>query len=347
VVPRAGLDYPDSYGEFRSWFGDDGSCLDYLDWLRWPSGFACPHCGATQGWRTRDGRWSCGGCARRVSATAGTIFHRTRTPLTVWFAAAWEMTSRKNGVSALAVQRLLGLGSYQTAWAMLHRLRSAMVRPGRERLAGAVEIDETFFGGEEPGLSGGRARGKKVLVGVAVEVKEPRGFGRCRLAPLADASATSLHPFVTAHVEPGTRVITDGWPSYHGIEGLGYVHEARSQRAARARGEDPSALLPAVHRVASLAKRWLLGTHQGAVESDHLLAYLNEFTFRFNRRAARAPGLLFYRLLEQAVAVGPITYRELVAHPRPDWVRDRVPGQRSWPATLDIRPAARPWRRMD
>ena len=174
---------------------------------------------------------------------------------------------------------------------MLHRLRSVLVRPGRELLAGTVEVDETYIGGEEPGLRGGRARGKKSLVGIAVEVKEPRGIGRCRMAILPDASAAALHPFVTGHVQPGARVITDAWMGYHGLAGLGYVHERRSQRAARARGQDPGELLPAVHRVASLAKRWLLSTHQGSVDVAHLQSYLDEFVFRFNRRRSRSRGL--------------------------------------------------------
>jgi len=160
------------------------------------------------------------------------------------------------------LQRALEIGSYQTAWAMLHRLRSVLVRPGRDRLAGTVEADETYIGGEEPGLRGGRARGKKVLTGIAVEVRAPRGLGRCRMAPLADASAASLHALVADHVEPGATVVTDGWQGYRGLDRLGYVHDRRSQRATRARGDDPGELLPAVHRVASLAKRWLLGTHQ-------------------------------------------------------------------------------------
>jgi hypothetical protein len=167
--------------------------------------------------------------------------------------------SQKDGVSALSLQRSLEIGSYPTAWAMLHRLRSVLVRPGRDRLTGTVEVDETYIGGEEPGLRGGRAKGKKSLVGVAVELRQPRGYGRCRMGILRDGSAASLHPFVTEHVEPGATVITDAWKGYSGISKLGYIHEPRSQRAARARGDDPGELLPGVHRVASLAKRWLLG----------------------------------------------------------------------------------------
>ena len=215
--PRAGVHYPGSVGEFQAWFGTDADCLDYLEWLRWPAGFVCPRCGHAGGWRMGDGRWRCAACDARTSATAGTIFDRTRTPLTVWLTVCWMFASAKDGVSALSVQRTLEIGSYQTAWAMLHRLRSVLVRPGRDRLAGAVEVDETYIGGEEPGLAGGRAKGKKVLTGVAVEVHQPRGLGRCRMAPLVDGSAASLHAFVTDHVEPGAAVITDGWAGYRGL----------------------------------------------------------------------------------------------------------------------------------
>lgn len=159
----------------------------------------------------------CAACGDRTSVTAGTIFDRTRTPLTVWFTACWLFATGKDGISALSLQRTLEVGSYQTAWAMLHRFRSVLVRPGRERLGGVVEVDETYIGGIESGLSGGRARGKKVLTGIAVEVHDPRGFGRCRMRPLADASAASLHAFVTDHVETPTKIITDGWQGYSGL----------------------------------------------------------------------------------------------------------------------------------
>lgn len=187
--------------------------------------------------------------------TAGTLFDRRRTPLTVWFEACWLFASGKDGMSALSLKRTLEIGSYATAWAMLHRLRSVLVRPGRDRLTGTVEVDETYIGGEEPGLRGGRAKGKKVLVGIAVEVTERCGFGRCRMQILPDASAATLHPFLTAHIEPGARVITDGWSGNRGIQALSYRHEPRSQRAARRRAEDLDGLLPGVHRIASLVKR--------------------------------------------------------------------------------------------
>jgi len=216
----AGIDYPNSTGELLAWFATDADCLE---WLRWPDGFVCQGCAALGGWRL--GRFWCTACGRRTSVTAGTIFDRTRTPLTVWFMACWLFATQKDGVSAQSLQRALDISSYQTAWAMLHRLRSVLVRPGRERLTGAVEVDETFIGGEEPGLRGGRARGKRSLVGIAVEVAEPKGLGRCRMAILTDASAASLHPFVTAHVESGAKVITDAWQGYSGINELVYTRD--------------------------------------------------------------------------------------------------------------------------
>src|SRR6266699_779993 len=344
---RGGRQYPRSVGEFQAWFRTDGDCLDYLEWLRWPGGFTCPSCGYAGGWRLGDGRYECAGCHGRTSVTAGTIFDRTRTPLTVWFTACWLFATQKDGISALSLQRALEIGSYQTAWAMLGRLRSVLVRPGRDRLAGTVEVDETYIGGEEPGLSGGRARGKKVLTGIAVEVKEPKGIGRCRMALLADGSSASLHPFVTGCAEPGATVITDAWMGYHGLAGLGYVHQRRSQRAARARGEDPGKLLPAVHRVASLARRWLLSTHQGSVDEAHLQSYLDEFVFRFNRRRARSRGLVFYRLLQLAAGHDPVRYRNIVAGKRPRKIPPAPPAGRGHPPSLERPSAERPWRATD
>lgn len=286
-----------------------------------------------------DGRWKCAGCGDRTSPTAGTIFDRTRTPLTVWFTACWLFASQKDGISALSLKRLLEIGSYQTAWAMLQRLRSVLVRPGRERLTGVVEVDESFFGGEEPGLRGGRQKGKKVLVGIAVERLAPTGFGRCRMAPLPDASGDSLRAFLVDNVAPGAAVVTDGWQGYRPATNGLYVH----QPIAGASSVEASKLLPGVHKVASLSKRWLLGTHQGSVDDAHLAGYLNEFVFRFNRRRSRSRGLVFYRVLELAAAHQPVRYRELIANPRPGMTRT-PPRTRGRPPTLERPPAGRPWR---
>jgi len=261
--------------------------------------------------------------------------------------ACWLFTTRKDGISALSLKRVLEIGSYQTAWAMLHRLRSVLVCPGRERLAGTVEVDETFIGGEEPGLPGGRALGKKILTVIAVELRDPKGFGRCRMAPLPDASGPTLFAFLRDHVEPGSTVVTDGWKGYEGMTKLGYVHDRRSQRAARLRGEDPNKLLPGVHRIASLTKRWLLGTHQGSVYAAHIGGYLNEFVFRFNRRTSRSRGMLFYRLLELAVAHEPVRYQDLIASRKPRTKPPVPPKTRGHPPSLERPPADRPWRHSD
>jgi len=311
-----------------------------LEWLRWPDGFVCPGCAHAGGWRLADGRYECTACASRTSPTAGTIFDRTRTPLTVWFTACWLFASQKDGISALSLKRQLEIGSYQTAWAMLHRLRSVLVRPGRDRLRGEVEVDESYFGGEEPGLAGGRAKGKKVLVGIAVERTEPKGFGRARMAPLPDASVDSLRAFLIDNVEPGARVITDGWRAYpRATDGL-YDHE----RLSGVSGEDAAKLLPGVHKVASLAKRWLLGTHQGSVDAAHLAGYMNEFVFRFNRRRSRSRGLVFYRVLELAATHDPVRYRDLIANPRSRTTPRQPPGTRGHPPSMERATGGRPWR---
>jgi transposase-like protein len=256
----------------------------------------------------RRGLWLCDQCRHQASITAGTIFQDTRLPLTLWFRAIWYVTSQKNGVSALGVQRVLGLGSYQTAWAWLHKLRRAMVRPGRDRLAGEVEVDETYWGAEEEGVIG-RLTHKKALVIVAAQV-DGVGIGRIRLRCLPDLTKASLHEFIGEVVEPGSVVKTDGLNAYRGLRG--YRHDPVVIGKCKASADD---LLPRVHQVVSLLKRWLLGTHQGAVQPEHLDYYLDEFTFRFNRRRSTSRGKLFYRLVQQAAQIGPHPYRTLV-HPQ-------------------------------
>ena len=337
--PAAGVHYPRSLGDFQAWFRTDADCLDYLEWLRWPDGFVCSACEHQGVWRLGDGRLMCPDCGVRTSATAGTIFDRTRTPLTVWFTACWLFATQKDGISALALQKALGIGSYQTAWAMLHRVRSVLVRPGRELLQGRVEVDETYIGGIEPGLSGGRAKGKKALVGIAVERVEPRGFGRCRMAWLLDASGDTLRVFLTDHVQQGATVITDGWAPYRPATKDRYTHERVVQPGTKA-----SELLPGVHRIASLVQRWLLGTHQGAVNESHLSLYLDEFVFRFNRRHSRSRGMVFYRVLELAAGHDPVRYSELILNPRRNTSHRTPPATRGRPASLDRPPANRPWR---
>jgi len=342
MKPVAGADYPGSYAALRAWFDEDRKCLDYLDWLRWPDGFICPWCGSRRGWRSPDRRWRCAGCDRRVSALAGTIFHGTRTPLTVWFSAAWHMTSSKTGISALQLQREMGLGSYQTAWTMLHRYRTVMVRPGRDRLSGDVEVDESFLGGPEPGVPGRGALGK-VLFAAAVELDE-NGFGRARLGVLENANADSLRDFLVQNVEPGSRIITDGWRSYPAATKDLYLHTGTSVVAS---GLEAHEVLPAVHRVFSLVKRWVMGTLQGSVSHEHLQAYFDEWVFRFNRRHSRSRGLLFYRLMQQAVDGDTVSYKDLRKAGRTRPAPAPPTTTRSRPPSLDLGDVELPWRQTN
>ena len=288
-------------------FASEAACRAYLARLRWPEGFRCPRCGAPGGWATKRQLMMCRGCGYQQSVTAGTIVHRSRMPLRVWFRAMWWVTNQKTGVSALGLQRLLGFRSYKTAWAWLQKLRRAMVRPGRDRLSGRVEVDETYLGGREKGMDGRQTQDKALIV-VAAQEDGP-GIGRIRLQRVPNASAESLLPFVEASVEPGSVVHTDGWEPYRGLQEKGYTHEATILRQQKQPASD---LLPRVHRVVSLLKRWLLGTHQGAVSHEHLDYYLDEFTFRFNRRTSRHRGKLFFRLVQQAVQTEPFPYERLI-----------------------------------
>lgn len=314
VAPQASKDYPRNWNEFLDWFASEAACLSYLERLRWPKGFVCPGCGDTeQPYRSSRARLMCRSCGRQSTVTAGTIFDKTRTALRVWLAAAWYLTNQKQGVSALGLQRVLGVGSYETAWTMLHRFRRAMVRPDRERLKGQVEVDETYLAitDREAPISpvGRKNRTRKVLVVIAVEMLQPKGFGRIRLRRIHNDSEQCVVPFVQASVEPGAQVRTDGSAAYRSLSKLGYDH----QRNVMLGSKTPAHVsMAGVHRVASLVKRWILGTHHGSVQPEHLDAYLDEFVFRFNRRTSGSRGMLFYRLLQQAVVTDPVTYEDVV-----------------------------------
>jgi len=300
-------DYPRDLTQFEARFATEEACRQYLFHLRWPDGFRCPRCGREKYWPLRGVLLQCAGCGHQASVTAGTIFQDTRSPLPSWFRAMWWVAAQKNGASALGLQRVLGLRSYEKAWTGLHKLRRAMVRPGRDRLAGTVEVDETYLGGLEEGVRG-RQTEKKALIVVAAQ-EEGRGVGRIRLRQIADASAESLIPFVQDSVEPGSVIHTDGWLGYQPLDKKGYRHAVTFLRGQE---ESPSELMPRVHLVVSLLKRWLIGTHQGAVSHKHLDYYLEEFTFRFNRRRSRSRGKLFFRLAQQAVSIEPVPYAKIV-----------------------------------
>lgn len=298
-------DYPRTLLELERQFSEESACRTYLCTLRWPEGFVCPGCQGRRSVAIRRDLWRCLECRREVSVIAGTIFQDSKLPLMVWFRAMWQITSQKNGVSALGLQRVLGLGSYKTAWSVLHKLRRAMVRPGRDRLRGVVEVDEAYWGGEEADVRG-RQTYDKALIAVAAEADHD-GIGRIRLRLIPDTHRATLHGFIAEVIEPGSTVRTDGLHAYRELQG--YLHDRQVQNR---QPEDAAHLLPRAHRVISLLKRWLLGTHQGAVSPRHLDYYLDEFTFRFNRRTSRSRGLLFYRLMQQAASTPTTSYRDLV-----------------------------------
>lgn len=298
--PVAGIDYPGTFQELLAWFPDDDACLLYLSQLRWPDGFVCPACGSERSWQTVKSRWMCADCGRQTSVTAGTIFHRIRTPLSTWFAAIWFITSQKNGVSALGLQRVLGFGSYETAWAWMHKLRRAMVRPERDKLSGVVELDEVFIGNETRGKAGGVKDNCAAMI--AVESFPRRKLGRVRIELADIARSGSLIDFAVRTIEPGSTIRTDGAINLRRLSKLGFQHEYFVGLGST---EPAHVNLPGVHMIASLLKRWLTGTLHYAVSQEHLAYYLDEYTFRFNRRKSKARGLLFYRLLQQAVQTGP------------------------------------------
>jgi transposase-like protein len=309
-------DLPRDLPSFIGRFGSDSQCRDYLFQARWPNGFRCAACGHDDAYALRTKIvYECVACRKQHSLLAGTIFEQTKTGLAKWFLAIYLVTSSKGGIAATELQRQMGFGSYQTAWTWLHKIRKAMVRPDRKPLAERVEADETYVGGAKPGRPGRGAAGKALVAG-AVETgrgkARGRRLGRLRLTVVPDASARSLEGFLAANVAKPAAVATDGWSGYRGLPGQGYDHEPINLSCSWG---GAALRMPAIHLVFSLAKRWLLGTHHGAVGKKHLPAYLDEHVFRFNRRTAKRISHGFARLIEQAVQIKPSTYRDIVSSP--------------------------------
>lgn len=301
-------DYPKTLAEFQRRFSDEDACVRYLIETRWPDGFVCPRC------RTKDARfmatrrvWQCRWCRRQTSLTAKTAMHRSKLPLTTWFLAAYLVSSLKPGISALQLSQQLGI-RYETTWILLHKLRRAMVSPDRSKLSGNVEVDETWIGGKQAGLKGGRQRAdrKALLVVIAVERRE-KALGRLRLEVIPSASGAVLEDFVTRNIEAGSTIVSDAWSGYSGLPARDYTHLPLSQAAMKRAGGEGDAV-PGVHRLISNLKTWLWGTHHG-VGADHLDHYLNEFVFRFNRRFYPMAG--FATLLGIAAEISPTTTEDI------------------------------------
>lgn len=304
---------PTSLVAFSSMFPSDKECIEYLFQIRWPNGFACPRCGFAGGYSAYARKIvECSNpkCRYQCSLTAGTVLHRTKQSIHSWFWAAYLVSTLTPSISAKQFQGQLGIASYETAFCMLHKLRSALVAPGRDRLRGEVEIDEGYVGGKEENCIGRGAIDKQIVVG-AVEIvrwndarsgKPRKRCGRIRLETIPDVSGATLRKFVVANVAKGTKIITDGWTSYSFVKKAGFKHEVLVGRA-----KDDT--MPNFHRVISNLKTWLKGTFHGRVEPKHLQAYLNEFTFRFNRRFLK--GKAFNRALGLATELTSPTYDEL------------------------------------
>jgi len=302
------MEIPEHQLGFEKMFNTEEQCLQYVIELRWPDGYECSRCKNKFYWIGSKKRIICTRCEFQTTAISGTIFEQTNKPLVLWFRAIWWMISQKNGVSASGLQKILGLGSYKTAWTWLQKLRLLTVNPDREKLIGKVEVDETFIGGKKEGKRGRGSKNKSLVV-IAVEILK-KGTGRIRLQVIPSASAKDLTQFITTHIELGSRIITDGWTGYSRVSGKGYYHQI--QRFEKKGNEEQ--MLPNAHRVASLLKRWLLGTHQNYVSPSRMQDYLEEFVFRYNRRKSNSRGLLFQRIMEQAVKHKPVKYQEIMSN---------------------------------
>jgi transposase-like protein len=294
------MEYPRDQMQFDKNFASEDNCVKYLIEVKWPLGFKCNKCNATAYWLLSRKRLKCKNCSSIVTITSNTLFDQTNKSLSLWFRAIWWMIAQKNGVSASGLQSILGIGSYKTAWVWLHKLRTLMSFPNREKLSGKVEIDETYVGGVSDGKRG-RGSENKSLVIIAVEVL-PKGTGRVRLQIIPTAEGKHLLKFIRENVETEATIITDGWTGYAQLNKKGYVH-IKQRQVGETTDEE---MLPNVHRIAALLKRWLLGTHQNYTSHERLQKYLDEFTFRYNRRKSNSRGLLFHRIIEQAMCRKPI-----------------------------------------
>jgi transposase-like protein len=302
--------YPKDFQEFLIQFPDENACWRYLIDFRWPDGYVCPHCQSQEYWLTAKRKIHCSKCQKEFSITSGTIFQDSKKPLLLWFHIMWWVVAQKTGASAHNLKDFMGFGSYETAWLWLHKLRRAMIREGREKLSGIVEVDETYIGGEEIGIEKkGRGAEQKSLVVVATECKGKQ-IGRVRFRIIPDASSKSLESFIEANIEQGSTIITDGWSGYTNLsQNKKFIHE---EKVVSGSGKQAHELLPHVHMIDSLVKRWINGTHQGKISQKHLEYYLEEFAFRFNRKLSNHRGKLFYRLMQQSIDCSPSTYKQII-----------------------------------
>lgn len=304
--------YPKDFEEFLDWFPSEKECIDYLEWIRWGERFDCPKCHHDEYWALKSGLRMCKKCRHKASATSGTVFDDGRKSLRVWFHVMWLLMAQKTGISAKNFYDTFGFGSYQTTWGWLQKLRSVMIRPGRDRLSGRVELDGSYVGGQKEGKRG-RGAESKTLVLVGVEGEKAKKLGRVRFRVLSSHTSEEIKKFVSDYIEEGSTLVTDGLKSYDFIDALNFKHERFVVSKPKGKKNKEDSNLYHVHLIVSLLKRWLRGTHQGAVTPGHLSCYLDEFAFRFNRRLSTHRGKLFYRLMQQAVTCRPLSIKDFYA----------------------------------
>lgn len=307
--------------EFIDSFATDIECRKYLLSMRWEQGYICAQCGHDEYWANEEISYCiCRKCRHRISLLAGTVMQDSKLPVRVWLVAMWLFATQKDGISAKSLQENLGLRSYRSAWSLLHKLRVAMVRADRDKLSGMVEIDEEYIGGVLEGGKRGRGSENKQLVAVAVQLERIPSdnpnrstlrdyrLSKIRAKHISDASKLELHSFIKENIAVGSTLIRDGWAGYSGIDDEGYHSEVT--KVSKATSEDEK--LPHVHLAISLIKRWILGTYQGNIDESNLQTYLEEFTFRFNRKTSHSRGWLFYRMVQGALSTKPHPYETLI-----------------------------------
>jgi transposase-like protein len=301
------LEFPKNLQDFDRFFPDDASCVTFLEKVRWGKSFSCQKCQHDKFWQNATGLRQCRACEFKNSVKTNSIFEKSKLGLKLWFYAIWWITSQKNGVSALNLHRFLGIGSYESSWLLLHKIRGAMVFAERNQLQGHVEVDEAFIGGVSNGKRGLGANNKQLIV-IAAECSGSKKVGRIRIQRLADASAKNLEQFIKSNIAAKSDVHTDGWRGYNDLKNLGYKHHV-----VKSADVDPDEQLPRINIVTSLLKRWILGTHQGRLDVKYMDSYLDEFVFRFNRRTSKVRGLLFQRVIENSFKSEAKTYDQITS----------------------------------
>jgi len=289
--------------EFHQRFPTHKECTEHLFKLRWPDGFACPRCKCQKySFHSTRCLYRCKNCKHDVSLTAGSVMHKTRTPLMVWFWAIFLVACDKRGHSALSISKELKI-SYWAAWTLLQKIRKSMrEQDSQYKLQGIIEIDDAYFGGKSTGKKRGRGTNQpKVIVAVSTD-KDKKHAGFVKMKVVKDLDTSTVNKFIAKNVEPGSKVQTDDLSIYSFLDKHGIDHEIYPTVS----GEKP---LPWVHTIISNAKAFILGTYHGRMIPKHIQLYLDEFCYRFNRRFWEHQ--LFDRLLSACINCETTTYGEL------------------------------------